>query len=81
MYVRTVYKWLMTYHYGGWEALKSSSISDQPPKLSGKQMQWLAKTVNDKNPLQLKLVNSLLANPDKGPAKQRIVWLLRAATP
>lgn len=50
---RTIYRWLESYHYGGWEALKNQSKSGRPPKLTAKQMEWLAKTLREKNPIQL----------------------------
>jgi len=49
----TVYHWLSAFHYGGWSALDAKAIPGRPPKLDGKQMAWLAKTIRSKNPLQL----------------------------
>jgi len=51
---RTIYKWLSTYHYGGEQALKLKPIAGRPPKLTGKQMEQLAKWIRDKSPQQLK---------------------------
>ena len=51
---RTVYRWLEKYHYGGWDALKAKPIPGRPPKLDARQMQWIAKTIRDQDPRQLK---------------------------
>lgn len=51
---RTIYRWLSAYHYGGEDALKSKPVPGRPPKLSGEQMERLARIVREKNPQQLK---------------------------
>ena len=51
---RTIYRWLVRYHYGGFEALKTRRIPGRPPKLNAEQLHWLARTVRDNNPLQMK---------------------------
>jgi transposase len=55
----TVYRWLVKFHYGGKEALKAKPVPGRPPKLSGKQMSWIASTVREKNPLQLQFPYAL----------------------
>ena len=49
-----IYDWIAKYREGGIEALKTRPIPGAKPKLSGKHLQWLHKTIVDKNPLQLK---------------------------
>lgn len=49
-----IYNWLSRYRHGGWDALKSGKHTGRPKKLDGKQIEWVYKTIRDKDPLQLK---------------------------
>lgn len=49
-----IYQWIAKYREGGKEALKKRPITGRPPKLTGKQLQWLYQMIVGKNPLQLK---------------------------
>ncbi len=49
-----IYNWISRYRHGGWDALKTGKQTGRPKKLSGKQIEWVYKTVRDKDPLQLK---------------------------
>jgi transposase len=51
---RTMYRWLSDYHYGGEAALAAKPIPGAPRKLDGKQMQRLARIIQDKSPQQFK---------------------------
>ena len=50
-----IYEWIARYREGGIEALKTKPIPGAKPKLNGKQLQWLFKTIVGQNPLQLRL--------------------------
>lgn len=50
--IRTIYKWLEKYHYGGEEALKTVPKPGKAPKLTATQLRHLAIIVRDRNPLQ-----------------------------
>lgn len=49
-----IYSWLAKYREGGIDALRAKAISGRPSKMTGKQLQWVYKTVTSKNPLQLR---------------------------
>jgi transposase len=49
-----IYNWLARYRAGGWHELKSGKHTGRPKKLNGKQIDWLYKTISDKDPIQLK---------------------------
>jgi len=52
---RTIYNWISLYRSGGWGALDAHKRGGRPALLDGKKLQWIYKTVVDKNPLQMKL--------------------------
>jgi len=50
----TIYDWLAKYRNGGWHALRSRPTPGAKPKIDGKKMEWIFKTISGKNPQQLK---------------------------
>jgi len=49
-----IYEWLARYHEGGIEALRFKGIPGKKPKLSGGDLEKLARIITEKNPRQLK---------------------------
>jgi transposase len=56
---RTVFTWLSKFADGGQNALVSKPKPGRPPKLSADQMRWIARTVRDETPQQMKLPYAL----------------------
>jgi transposase len=49
-----IYGWLAKVREGGIGALQAKPISGRPSKMTGRQLEWVYKTVTGKNPLQLR---------------------------
>lgn len=49
-----IYDWLAKYREGGTDALRAKPLAGRPPKLQGKQLKWLYRTIVSKNPSQLR---------------------------
>jgi transposase len=61
--IRTVFRWLSDYACGGQNALLGKTPPGAKPKLDPDQMNWLANTIRDKNPQQLRFVFALWTLP------------------
>jgi len=48
-----IYSWLAKSRQGGWDHLRASKRGGRPPKLDGKALRWVYRTVTMKDPLQL----------------------------
>lgn len=84
---RAVYKWLTTFNEGGQNALAAKEGAGRPPKLSPQNMRWLALTIRDSTPNQLKfefglwtlrLIGELIQREfNWSPSKPTLIKLMR----
>jgi len=56
---RSVFRWLAAYVNGGQDALLAKPVPGRPPKLTPEQMAWIAHTVRENTPQQLKFAFGL----------------------
>ena len=52
--VRLVFKWVAAFSEGGQNALLAKEGAGRPPKVTAEQLQWIADTVRDQTPDQLR---------------------------
>jgi transposase len=89
MNIRTLFRWLSAYASGGQEALRAKPVPGRPCKVSEEEMRWIAQTVRDKTPLQMKfefglwtlsLIQALILRQFGKPLSlgtvRRVMWLL-----
>ena len=50
----TMYGWLALYRAGGFDALVARKRGGRRPKLDGKALRWIYRTIAGKNPLQMR---------------------------
>jgi transposase len=55
----TMYGWLARYRDGGWDGTGCSQARGAQAEVDAKAIQWVYKTVTEKNPLQLKFTFAL----------------------
>ena len=49
-----IYEWIARYREGGVDALKAKPIPGRPPRLKGRQLQWLYRAITEKDPRQFR---------------------------